>query len=76
MPDVQLNDTNQGLKSILAQLAPGEEVAIVDNGKRVAVLRKDEEPEYGCKAGSAAGTILFMAEDFDEPLDDFSEYMS
>ena len=59
-----------------SQLKPGEEVAVVDNGERVAVVRREGKEDYSCKAGSAAGKILFMADDFDAPLDDFSEYSS
>jgi translation initiation factor 2 beta subunit (eIF-2beta)/eIF-5 len=35
---------------------------------------KVEKPRKKRKAGSAKGEI-FMAEDFDEPLEDFAEYM-
>ena len=76
MSDVLLNGENQSLKTIISQLKPGEEVAVVDNGERVAVIRREGKEDYSCKAGSAAGKILFMADDFDAPLDDFSEYSS
>ena len=75
MSEVQMNDANQSLSGLLAGLKPGEEVAVVDNGKRVAVIRKEPEQNFACKAGSAAGKILHMADDFDAPLDDFAEYM-
>ncbi len=29
---------------------------------------------HSCKAGSAVGQILYMADDFDAPLDGFAEY--
>jgi antitoxin (DNA-binding transcriptional repressor) of toxin-antitoxin stability system len=75
MSEIQISDATQDLASVLAGLAPGEEVAIVDHGKRVAVIRKEQEQDFSCKAGSASGKILFMADDFDSPLDDFAEYM-
>ena len=75
MSEIRISDTRQDLASLLAGLAPGEEVAIVEHGKRVAVLRKEQEQDFGCKAGSASGKIFFMAADFDSPLDDFAEYM-
>ena len=74
MFDVMLNGANQSLKTIISQLKPGEEVSVVENGERVAVIRREWKEDYACKAGSAAGKILFMADDFDAPLDDFSEY--
>jgi hypothetical protein len=48
------------------------------DGERVATIRKEEHRDaltYPCKAGSAKGKILYMADDFDAPLDDFAEYM-
>jgi len=74
MSDVLLNGVDQDLKRIISQLEPGEEASIIDNGKRVAVIRRDLDEDYSCKAGSAAGKILYMAGDFDAPLNDFSEY--
>ena len=32
-------------------------------------------PKRQAKAGSAKGLILYMADDFDAPLDDFKDYM-
>jgi hypothetical protein len=74
MFDVLLNAADHDLKRIISQLMPGEEASIIENGKRVAVLRRDQVEDYSCKAGSAAGKVLYMADDFDAPLDDFSEY--
>ena len=75
MSEVQISDTNQYISALIAGLKPGEEIALVENGKRVAVLRKEPEVDFACKAGSASGKILHMADDFDAPLDDFAEYM-
>ena len=75
MIEVQMKDANQSLSGLLAGLRPGEEVAVVDNGKRITVIRKEPEQDFACKAGSATGTILHIAEDFDAPLDDFAESM-
>jgi len=74
MSDVLLNGANQALKQIIAQLKPGEEASVIENGKRIAVIRRDVDNDYSCKAGSAAGKILHMADDFDAPLEDFAEY--
>lgn len=74
MSDVLLNGANESLKTIISQLNPGEEVSVMDNGRRVAVIRRERVDDFACKAGSAARKILYMADDFDAPLDDFSEY--
>jgi hypothetical protein len=74
MSDVLLTNANQALMQIIAQLKPGEEASVIDNGRRVAIIRRDLDEDYSCKAGSAVGKILHMAADFDAPLDDFSVY--
>ncbi len=74
MFDVLLDGANQALKEIIAQLKPGEEASVIDNGKRIAVIRREIDDDYSCKAGSAVGQILYMSDDFDAPLDDFAEY--
>ena len=64
------------LKELIGKLAPGEEVVITDNQQPVAKLvampevsRKPRQP------GTLRGTVLYMAPDFDAPLEDFKEYM-
>jgi antitoxin (DNA-binding transcriptional repressor) of toxin-antitoxin stability system len=75
MGEVQIGEASLNLANILARLEPGQEVAIVDHGKRLATIRKEEAQDFSCKRGSASGKILYMADDFDAPLDDFAEYM-
>ena len=78
MGEVSLNDVGPTFKGLLAGLRPGEEVGVFQNGQRIATIRKDgcvPAMSYPCKAGSAKGKILYMADDFDAPLDDFAEYM-
>ncbi len=36
---------------------------------------KKQEPIVHRKAGTMKGLVLYMADDFDEPLEDFNEYM-
>ena len=36
---------------------------------------EEEKPRKPRQAGSAKATILYMADDFDAPLDDLKEYM-
>lgn len=55
----------------------GEEVVITHEQKPIAKLVSLAAPKLKkrIKAGSAKGLIK-IAEDFDEPLEDFKEYMS
>jgi len=63
------------LKEVIGKLAPGEEVVITDNQQPVAKLvgeRSTRPPRPAPGAGE--GSILYMAPDFDEPMDEFEEY--
>lgn len=49
---------------------------ITKRGEPVAELKPIEEPKKkpGLKFGYKKGSLLYMADDFDAPLEDFSEY--
>lgn len=74
MSTVTLQDAQARLPEILQQLQPGEELIILDEGRPLAQIKKTERTSWPCKAGSAAGRIR-MTPDFDEPLEEFREYM-
>ena len=59
-----------------ATLTTGEEVVIVRGNVRIAKLVAEVQtlPKRR-EAGRGQGQILFMAEDFNAPLEDFQEYM-
>jgi len=76
MTTITLEDAQQRLPELIAETPPGEEVAITQGDRVVARLVAVEEvPRKPRRPGSAAGSILYMAPDFDEPLEDFKEYM-
>jgi antitoxin (DNA-binding transcriptional repressor) of toxin-antitoxin stability system len=70
MSTVTLEEAQSKLANLIAQLRPGEEMTIIDQGQPIAQVKKVERTLWPCKAGSAAGKIR-MAPDFDAPLDDF-----
>ena len=76
MSTVTVEQAQANLPDLIDRLAPGEELVIVRNHQPVAKLvaerpsaRKPRQP------GSACGKILYMADDFDAPLDEFRDYM-
>ena len=76
MNAVTLEEAQAKLPEIVGRLKPGEEVLILRHSQPVAriiaeqaKIRKPREP------GTAKGKILFMADDFDAPLEEFREYM-
>jgi antitoxin (DNA-binding transcriptional repressor) of toxin-antitoxin stability system len=75
MPKVTLQEAQAGLSELIHQLIPGQELVITENDEPVAKLvrlaPRTREPR---QAGSANGKI-WMAPDFDAPLEEFKEYM-
>ncbi len=74
MSHVTLEEAQAKLRELLAQLQPGEEMTITDQGQPLAQVKKADRTSWPCKAGSAAGKVS-MSPDFDAPLVDFKEYM-
>jgi antitoxin (DNA-binding transcriptional repressor) of toxin-antitoxin stability system len=71
---ITVEEAQAKLKDLIAKLAPGEEVIIIDNQQPVAKLVATAKPTER-KCGTLKGTVLYMAPDFDAPLEDFKEYM-
>jgi antitoxin (DNA-binding transcriptional repressor) of toxin-antitoxin stability system len=75
MSTVTLQEAQDKLPDLIHNLAPGDEVVIIENNVPVAKLARTEAAnKWPCKAGSAKGKI-HIAPDFDEPLEEFREYM-
>ena len=75
MNQVTVSEAQKNLPALLNQLAPGEALVIMLDNQPVARLTREQGVSNECRAGSAKATDHWMAEDFDEPLDDFAEYM-
>ena len=74
MPSANIEDVQAHLSQIADGLTPSEPLTITRDGKPVASLSRSQKQQWPCKAGSAKGKI-WMAPDFDAPLEDFKEYM-
>jgi prevent-host-death family protein len=74
MSTVTLEEAKAHLDELIERMAPGEELLITNQGQPLAQVKKAERSSWPCKAGSAAGKI-HLAPDFDDPLEDFKEYM-
>jgi prevent-host-death family protein len=75
MTTVTIKEAQSDLADLIHRLAPDEEVVITENGQPVArlvptpvVLKKAQR-----QLGTMRGTVLYMAPDFDSPLEDFTE---
>ena len=74
---ISVEEAQAKLKEIIHQLSPGEDLVITENQQPVAKLvggrPKPSVPRSG--PGLCRGAIVYMAPDFDAPLDDLKEYM-
>ena len=75
MKSIAIQEAQAQLADLVHRLNTGDDVVITENDKPVAkLIRLDPDQHWACQAGSAKGKI-WMAPDFDEPLEDFKEYM-
>ncbi len=77
MTTITIQEAQTRLPELIHRLIPGEEVIITENDLPVARLMPTAPPSEPRKAphpGTLRGTVLSM-EHFDDPLEDFNEYM-
>ena len=72
---VNIHEAKTQLSKLIQEALKGKEVIIAKGNK--PIVRLDVLPGVRShrRIGNAKGLILDMAEDFDEPLDDFRDYM-
>jgi len=76
MPTVTIEEAQNKLTDLIHRLTLGEEVVITENDQPVARPVAAAPPQRKPRQlGTLRGTVLYMAPDFDAPLDDFKEYM-
>ena len=72
---ITVEEAQARLKELIGKLAPGEVVVITDKQQPVAKLVGERPARPPRPApGEGKGSILHMAPDFDEPMDEFKEY--
>ena len=74
MNPVTITEAAQKLPDLIDAALRGEEVTITRNGSVVKLIAATTVKRYPAKAGSAKGQV-WMSDDFDEPLEDFKDYM-
>lgn len=76
MIQVSLEEALTRMPELMEAAAKGETVYIVGQDDQIVKLTYvGSAKPIERKPGSAAGQILYIAEDFDAPLEDFKEYM-
>ena len=72
---VNIHEAKTQLSKLIQAALNGKQVIIAKGNKPVVRLEVLPEAQSNRKIGNAKGLILSMDDDFDEPLDDFKEYM-
>jgi prevent-host-death family protein len=72
---VNIHEAKTNLSKLIQRALAGEEVIIARDNVPVVKLTPLLEEKPQRRAGGAAGVILYIADDFDAPLEDFAEYM-
>jgi prevent-host-death family protein len=77
MATVTIQEAQATLSDLIHRLTPGEEVVITENDRPIArLVPTPAAPQRKLRQlGTMKGTVLYMAPDFDAPLEDFKEYM-
>ena len=74
MQNIDINQAAQCLPELIKQAAGGDGVVITKSGEPIAKLIAITVNKKHRQFGSAKGLIK-ISNDFDEPLDDFRDYM-
>lgn len=77
MTAVSIQEAKAKLSELIRKLKPGDEVIITEKNVPVARLVPAVRPpeRQPRRPGTLRGTVLYMAPDFDAPLEDFKDYM-
>jgi prevent-host-death family protein len=72
MPTITIEEARTKLAELIHGLTSGEEVVITENNQPVAKLVAPPQPPRTVpKLGTQRGSVLYMAPDFDAPLEEF-----
>ena len=75
MQQVTIHEAKTNLSRLIQAALAGEEVVIAKGKQPLVKLVVVPELRQQRRIGGAEGIVVFMADDFDAPLEDFSEYM-
>lgn len=75
MPTIPIHEAQSRLAELIRGLGPGDEVILTEGERPVARLMAADRPGAPSPPGFLRGSVREMAPDFDEPFEDFREYM-
>jgi antitoxin (DNA-binding transcriptional repressor) of toxin-antitoxin stability system len=75
MQKIDITEAKAQIENLLQSALNGEEIIITQDQQPILKLTQFLQPPKRRQRGSAKGQI-WMSSDFNEPLEDFSEYMA
>ena len=63
------------LKELVLALTPGDEILLTEGDRPVAKLVYQSSSQTRPRPGLGRGSIRYMSDDFDAPLDEMQDYM-
>ena len=76
MSTITIEEAQAHLVALIGNLRAGEEIVITRDRQAVAKLvGQSQTPRLPRRPGTLKGTVLYMAPDFNAPLEEFKEYM-
>lgn len=72
---VTIHEAKTHLSKLIRKVLEGEEVIIARGKTPVVKLVVLEEEPAPRQLGGLEGVVLYIADDFDEPLEEFEDYM-
>lgn len=73
--EVSVERAGAPVASLIAELEAGHDVIITRDGRPIAKMVPVSSGTSRALLGSGKGTVLYMSDDFDAPLDEFKDYM-
>ena len=73
--EIGIFESKTHFSEIIRRVLAGERFVITRRGEPVAELRPVEPKKRPLRRGSCKNPGFWMAPDFDEPLEDFADYM-
>ena len=74
MSNVTIHQAKTHLSRLIEQALAGEEVVVMRGREPVIALKPLRAPKSQRRLGGLPGLVVHMADDFDAPLSDFTEY--
>jgi prevent-host-death family protein len=75
MTKVNIAEAKAHFSEIIQKALLGEEIIIAKGNKPLVKIVPLAKPDKKRIPGTAAGQLLYVADDFGAPLDDFKDYM-